>query len=157
MGLTKQLTADKMSVEERWEETKPLYHLSSRSQRHRKRKAKVCLPERLCWWAISQGPKNVILLSSIHKDGRMVLRKYHKTVPEVVDFYNSTEDGVDSFDLMAHSMTTKRQTKKWPMVVFFNILDMTFVHNDVVQKKLKLRKIKALNLDLNLCLEWKLI
>ena len=83
----------------------------------------------------------------------MVRRKYQNTVPEVVDFYNSTKDGVDSLDLMAHSMTTKRQTKRWPMVVSFNILDMAFVHNDVVQKKLKLRKIKALNLDLNPCLE----
>ncbi|KAK3789601.1 hypothetical protein RRG08_061653 [Elysia crispata] len=64
----------------------------------------------------------------------MVLRKYHKTVPEVVDFYNSTKDGVDSLDLMAHSMTTKRQTKRWPIVVFFNILDMASVASNVIFK-----------------------
>ena len=64
----------------------------------------------------------------------MVQTKSDKTVPEVVDFYNSTKDGVDCLDLMAHSITTKRQTKKWPMVAFFNILDMASVASNVIFK-----------------------
>ena len=48
----------------------------------------------------------------MHKDESMVQRKSDKTIPEVDDFYNSTKGGVDCLDLLAHSMTTKRQTKR---------------------------------------------
>ncbi|KAK3740006.1 hypothetical protein RRG08_005278 [Elysia crispata] len=54
----------------------------------------------------------------------MAQKKSDETVREVVDFFISTKGGVDCLDLMAHSMTTKRQTKRWPMFVFFHILDM---------------------------------
>ena len=46
------------------------------------------------------------------KDGSMVQKKSDKMVPEVVDFNNSTKGGVGCLDLMAHSMTIKRQTKR---------------------------------------------
>ena len=39
-------------------------------------------------------------------------------------FFISTKGGIDCLDLMAHLMTTKRQTQRWPMFVFFHILNM---------------------------------
>ena len=70
----------------------------------------------------------------MHKDGTMITKKVDKTIPEVVDFYNSSKGGVDCLDLMAHSMSTKRQTKRWPMVIFFDILDMASVAANVIFK-----------------------
>ncbi|KAK3775030.1 hypothetical protein RRG08_014121 [Elysia crispata] len=75
----------------------------------------------------SGAKKNVILVSAMHDDGTIVNTSGHKQLPEIVDFYNSTKGGVDCMDLMAHSMSTKRQIKGWPMVIFFNILDIASI------------------------------
>ncbi|GFR98194.1 PiggyBac transposable element-derived protein 4 [Elysia marginata] len=44
--------------------------------------------------------------------------------PEIVLAYNKTKGGVDAMDQMAHAFTVKRKTKRWPLVIFFNIIDL---------------------------------
>ncbi|GFN76619.1 PiggyBac transposable element-derived protein 4 [Plakobranchus ocellatus] len=68
--------------------------------------------------------KNVILLSSMHSNSTIVVNKHEKELPEVVSYYNSTKGGVDTMDLMAHTVSSKRQTKRWPMLMFYNIIDV---------------------------------
>ncbi|GFS07468.1 Piggybac transposable element-derived protein 4-like protein [Elysia marginata] len=71
-------------------------------------------------------------MSSMHSDSAIVVNKHNKEMPEVVSYYNSTEGGVDTLDLMAHTVSSKRQTKRWPMVMLYNILDIGSIAESVV-------------------------
>ena len=78
----------------------------------------------------SHKPKNVILLSSMHDDPTTLGGEKNK--PAVVIDYNKTKGGVDTMDKMCLSFTTKRKTKRWPLVLFMNILDVSTVAARVV-------------------------
>ena len=72
----------------------------------------------------SKKAKNVIVLSSMHTRSMDIPEDAgEKKKPQVVLDYNATKGGVDTMDQMCLNYTTKRQTKRWPMVLFFNILD----------------------------------
>ena len=70
----------------------------------------------------SKKNKKVTLISTMHDtadvDGSP------KKKPEMVNYYNSTKSGVDTLDQMAHCYTTKRKTNRWPVVMFFNMIDV---------------------------------
>ncbi|GFN83395.1 PiggyBac transposable element-derived protein 4 [Plakobranchus ocellatus] len=80
----------------------------------------------------SGAKKNVILLSSMHSDSTIVVNKHEKELPEVMSYYNSTKGGVDTMDLMAHTVSSKRQTKRWPMLMLYNIIDVGSIAASVV-------------------------
>ncbi|GFN87506.1 PiggyBac transposable element-derived protein 4 [Plakobranchus ocellatus] len=77
----------------------------------------------------SKRPKNVILLSTTHQKPEICPET---TKPDIVLHYNKTKGGVDAMDQMAHAFTTKRKTKRWPLVVFFNILDLSSIAARVI-------------------------
>lgn len=66
--------------------------------------------------------KAVILLSSLHHDMR-VSEEVHKK-PEIIMYYNETKGGVDRMDQMVQTYSCKRKINRWPMAVFFNIIDV---------------------------------
>ena len=43
---------------------------------------------------------------------------------QVITFYNKSKGGVDTMDQMVGTYTCKRQTQRWPMVLWYNILDI---------------------------------
>ncbi|GFR78630.1 PiggyBac transposable element-derived protein 4, partial [Elysia marginata] len=47
--------------------------------------------------------------------------------PEILMAYNKTKGGVDAMDQMAHTFTVKQKTKRWPLVIFFNIIDLSSI------------------------------
>ena len=55
--------------------------------------------------------------------------------PEIVMSYNATKGGVDSMDQMCHAVTTKRKTNRWPMLLFYNVLDVASITALVVWRK----------------------
>ncbi|XP_072392144.1 uncharacterized protein [Diabrotica undecimpunctata] len=64
--------------------------------------------------------KCVLLISSMHSlDEVDIVTK--KT--EIILFYNSTKGGVDTFDQMCHVKTVARKTRRWPLRVFYGMLD----------------------------------
>ena len=71
-----------------------------------------------------QTTKLVLLLSSMHsmptisENGR----------PEVVNYYNSTKGGVDSFDQLCGTYTCSRRTKRWPLCTFYSIINAATVN-----------------------------
>ena len=67
----------------------------------------------------------------MHHD-RAVAPDEPKKKPDIVRFYNATKGGVDIMDQMAHACTTKRKTKRWPMVLFYNCLDLGTVAARVI-------------------------
>ena len=54
--------------------------------------------------------------------------------PEIV-MYNATKGGVDSMDQMCHAVTTKQKTNRWPILLFYNVLDLASLAALVVWRK----------------------
>lgn len=69
--------------------------------------------------------KSVILLSTMHYT-KEINEESHK--PEIIEFYNSTKGGVDTFDQMVHCYTVARKTRRWPMRFFYGMLDQAGVN-----------------------------
>jgi hypothetical protein len=70
--------------------------------------------------------KNVILISSRHEFVK--IEEGVKQKPNTVAFYNQTKCGVDILDAMARKYTVKPASRRWPVHVFCNILDMAAIN-----------------------------
>ncbi|GFR75086.1 PiggyBac transposable element-derived protein 4 [Elysia marginata] len=81
----------------------------------------------------SNKKKHVVIMSTMHHDDSFDIecRK-----PEMVMSYNATKGGVDTMDQMCHALTTKRKTNRWPMLLFYNLLDLASIASLVVWRKL---------------------
>ncbi|XP_061878322.1 piggyBac transposable element-derived protein 4-like [Entelurus aequoreus] len=76
--------------------------------------------------AVSYCPKkgkNVVLMSTMHKDAQLSTREDKK--PQMVLDYNATKGGVDNLDKVTGTYSCRRMTARWPLVVFFNIIDVS--------------------------------
>ena len=58
-----------------------------------------------------------------------------KTKLEIVTFDNKTKCGIDVADQMTRQYTVKAGTGRWPVVVFYNILDLAYINAYVLYKK----------------------
>ncbi|XP_030580102.1 uncharacterized protein LOC115778042 [Archocentrus centrarchus] len=67
--------------------------------------------------------KAVVLLSTMHDD-KSVDNSSQKKKPEVIQYYNKTKGGVDTVVHMVSSYTCLWRTRKWPMVLWYNMLDV---------------------------------
>lgn len=67
--------------------------------------------------------RNVILLSTLHKDAAVSCKSDKK--PIIILDYNKNKGGVDNLDKLTATYTCQRMTRRWPMVVFYNILDVS--------------------------------
>ena len=52
--------------------------------------------------------------------------------PEIITEYNRTNNGVDTVDQLCHRYTVTRPTRRWPMCVFYGMLDITAVYSIIV-------------------------
>ena len=77
----------------------------------------------------------ILLLKRDAISGKKPQQTCHTEPPEVVSYYNSTKGGVDTMDFMAHNVSSKRQTRRWPMVNFLNILDVGSIAAFVVYSR----------------------
>lgn len=67
--------------------------------------------------------KNVVLMSTLHKNAEISTREDQK--PSVILDYNATKGGVDNLDKVTGSYSTKRMTARWPLVIFYNMIDVS--------------------------------
>lgn len=72
---------------------------------------------------VSKKGKNVVLMSTLHRDGRICDQEHQK--PEVIMDYNATKGGVDNMDKLVKAYSCKRRTLRWPLVIFFDMLDIS--------------------------------
>ena len=63
-----------------------------------------------------------MLLSSMHHD--KTIDESQQKKPDIILYYNKTKGGVDQMDQMVQMYSYKRKTKRWPMVLFFNMIDV---------------------------------
>ena len=57
--------------------------------------------------------------------------KDHKK-PVIIGYYNQTKGGVDRLDQLLSAYTCKRKTNRWPLALFYNILDISAVTAQVI-------------------------
>ncbi|XP_046610737.1 uncharacterized protein LOC124300564 isoform X1 [Neodiprion virginianus] len=73
--------------------------------------------------------KVLILLSSFHKTG---LVNVLTGSPEILDFYTRTKEAAYKFDQMCETYNTVRHTSRWPLRIFFGMLDYAGVNSLVL-------------------------
>lgn len=67
--------------------------------------------------------KFVVALSSLHHSPHVSAENNKK--PDIILHYNQTKAGVDALDQLVGNYTCKRQTKRWPVALFSNIMDVS--------------------------------
>ncbi len=77
--------------------------------------------------------KTVSLLSSLH--ARPEISRGEKKKPEVIRFYNENKVGVDVFDQMARLYSCHSASRRWPLAVWSNILDIAGINAHVIYNK----------------------
>lgn len=81
----------------------------------------------------AKSKKVVVVLSTMHAGA--VSQPDGKRKPESVLYYNQNKCGVDMLDSMCRQMSTKAGCRRWPLAVFYNILDMAGVNAWIIFKK----------------------
>lgn len=80
-------------------------------------------------------PKNkkkmVLLMSSMHT--RPTLGDTGK--PEIIEFYNATKGGVDTFDQMCAQYSCGRKTKRWPLCMFYGMLNACCINSWIIHSE----------------------
>ncbi|XP_067253523.1 piggyBac transposable element-derived protein 4-like [Chanodichthys erythropterus] len=74
--------------------------------------------------------KNVLLMSTFHRDAAISSEDHKK--PQIILDYNQTKGGVDLLDKVVATYTCQRMTRHWPMVIFFNMLDVSAYNSFVL-------------------------
>ncbi|KAL6418248.1 hypothetical protein ACFW04_012249 [Cataglyphis niger] len=82
----------------------------------------------------SKPNKRVAVLSSRHKFVK-IDRSNKKMLPDSIQFYNKTKFGVDMTDQMARKYTVKSSSRRWPLQIFFNILDLAAINAWILYKE----------------------
>ena len=78
---------------------------------------------------VPQVNKAVLLLSSMHFDNKIQENELFK--PDMILDYNATKGGVDTLDQLVNNNTCKHVTNRWPMIIFYWMLDVA-AYNSVV-------------------------
>ncbi|KAJ4427801.1 hypothetical protein ANN_25454 [Periplaneta americana] len=67
--------------------------------------------------------KNVVLMSTLHHVNE-VSNRNDKKARMILD-YNAAKEAVDTLDQVTYTYTCKRKTNRWPVIFFYNILDVS--------------------------------
>ncbi|KAL1232358.1 PiggyBac transposable element-derived protein [Trichinella spiralis] len=59
----------------------------------------------------------------MHNDNQVCHGKGSK--PEIILHYNNTKGGVDNLDKMTSTYSCQRMSARWPLVIFYNIIDVS--------------------------------
>lgn len=78
--------------------------------------------------------KNVILTSSMHHHDNIDPDSGEKCKPVIVTTYNETKVGVDVVDQLCASYDCSRNSRRWPMVIFYTMLNVAGINSQVIYK-----------------------
>lgn len=77
--------------------------------------------------------KAVNLISTFHHTAEI---SNNRGKPQVIIDYNSCKSGVDTLDQNVRKYSCKRRTRRWPMALFYNILDIAAFNSFVIFRNL---------------------
>nr|XP_023025985.1 uncharacterized protein LOC111513991 [Leptinotarsa decemlineata] len=73
--------------------------------------------------------KNVLLISTCHSDDKI---DGNSSKPDIIIDYNRTKGGVDVVDKLCASYNTARATRRWQMVIFYSLLNLSGINSQVI-------------------------
>ena len=76
--------------------------------------------------------KLVVLLSTMHRDAAV---EAETKMPEIIQFCNSTKGGVDTVDQVCGNYFVSRGTRRWPLCVFFHLVNIAGVNGRILFNK----------------------
>ena len=86
--------------------------------------------------------KTVMLASTLHVDKRIDPDSGEQQKPSVITFYNEAKGGVDTADQMCATYNVALNIKRWPMVVFFAMLNVACINSQAIYQGNHLGTIK---------------
>lgn len=76
--------------------------------------------------------KCVLLASSMHHTDKIDEATGDQRKPEIISFYNLSKGGVDTADQLCGEYNVARNTKRWPMVVFYGLLNVAGINAAII-------------------------
>ncbi|UYV72085.1 hypothetical protein LAZ67_9001767 [Cordylochernes scorpioides] len=100
--------------------------------------------------------KVVLMLSTLHHDANIDDSTGELKKPEMIMFYNMPKGGVDMMDEMTATYNCARNSRRWPMVIFYSLLNIGAINSQIIHfangnaSKVKSRRhfLKTLSIDL---------
>lgn len=86
---------------------------------------------------VSHVPKKnkvVLLMSSLHHDNKIDDSSGEKQKPEINTFYNKTKCGVDVADELCATYNVSRNSKRWPLTIFYAMLNMSGINGIIIHR-----------------------
>ena len=68
-------------------------------------------------------------MSTLHPDVKIPSDNNPKKKPKTVLFYNKTKAGVDVIDQMTRKYSVKAASRRWPIHVFYNVIDLALINS----------------------------
>ncbi|CAH2085721.1 unnamed protein product [Euphydryas editha] len=84
---------------------------------------------------IPKKSKVMLVLSSLHHDQNIDPTSGDKCKPEILTFYNSTKIGVDVVDELCAAYDVSRNSKRWPMTVFYAIMNVAAINSVIIYRE----------------------
>jgi hypothetical protein len=78
--------------------------------------------------------KKVLLISTLHDMAQIPTVVNPKLKPNTILTYNQTKCGVDTVDQMAKHNSVKSPTRRWPIQVWYNILNLSGINSWILYK-----------------------
>lgn len=72
--------------------------------------------------------KSVLVVSSMHHDNEIDTATGDNRKPSMITFYNRTKIGVDLLDQLCQKYDVARNTRRWPIVLFHNLLNISAIN-----------------------------
>lgn len=95
------------------------------------------IKKKLCFPICQKKNKLVLLLSTLH-EGAEISEQTGK--PAIINNYNETKSGVDAFDKLCSGTTCSRKTKRWPLCIFYGMINTAFINSYVIYCNNMLKK-----------------
>jgi len=78
--------------------------------------------------------KNVLMLSTMHKQGDIDVESGEQRKPEVITFYNFTKGGVDVVDKLKAEYSVARISCRWPLTIYFALMNIAGINSQIIYK-----------------------
>ena len=106
-----------------------------------------CDDEKGSLLTIYQGKKekNVVLLSTHNDQALIVTENNPKCKANTILTYNKTKVGVDSVDQMSRQYSVQAPSRRWPVAVFYNILNLSIINSWIIYNQVNQSQISRRN------------
>ncbi|XP_030758825.1 piggyBac transposable element-derived protein 4-like [Sitophilus oryzae] len=78
--------------------------------------------------------KSVLVLSTMHFDNAIDDSTGIEKKPDIITFYNMTKIGVDLLDQLCQNYDVSRNSRRWPMVLFYDFLNISAINAYCIHK-----------------------